>query len=163
MLACGRPIIIQFETGRRTGHPAALWPGGRPAPGNLPSEKVNPGSNLRPQKINLFSIEKRARTECGPVPLVAIELLPYCFVLETEYLNAYLSRLLEDRRISILDEQKTSQDAVSVKLKVSPDEETLLRQAAAAQRTVDGQKRVRVRHGHFSYRLEGSSTWAPAR
>src|SRR5208283_4862907 len=98
------------------------------------SEKINPGTNLGTQKTDLFPVEEGAISKVGLVSFVTVERLPNCLAAETENLHAHESRLLEYCRIAVLDKQKTSQDAISIKLKLLECKKGLFRQVSAAQR-----------------------------
>lgn len=106
------------------------------SPGNLPSQKVNRRTNRRTQESNLFSVEERAAAKRVLISFVTVQDFPYRFAEDAIDLDSYKSRLFDDSRISILDEQKASQHTVSVKAKVSQDKKSLSPQAAAAQGTV---------------------------
>jgi hypothetical protein len=110
------------------------------SPGNLPSQKVNGGPNLRMQKGDLFSVEERPASKRGSISFVPVQCFPHGFTEDTINFDRHPPRLLEDSRIPFLAEKKTPQHTVRVKPKISKDKESLSRQASAAQGTVDGQK-----------------------
>jgi len=74
------------------------------------------------------------------ISFVTVQGFPHRFAQDAIDFDSYKSRLFEDRRISVLDEQEASQHTVYVKLKISQDYKALLRQAAAPQGTIHGQK-----------------------
>jgi hypothetical protein len=110
------------------------------SPGNLPPEKINGNPNLRTQKSNLFSVEKRVAAKRLSISFITVQALPHRFAEDAIDLDSYESRLFEDPGIAVLDEQKTSQHTVSVKPKIPQDNEPLFRQTAAAQGTIHRQK-----------------------
>jgi hypothetical protein len=110
------------------------------SPGNLPPEKINGNPNLWTEKSNLFSVEKRVAAKRLSISFITVQGLPYRLAKDAINLDSHESRLFEDPGITVLDEQKTSQHAVSVKPKIPQDNEPLFRQAAAAQGTIHRQK-----------------------
>jgi hypothetical protein len=111
------------------------------SPGNLPSQKVDRRANLRTQESNLFSVEERVEAKRVLISFVSVQDFPNRCTQDAIHFDSYESGLFQDSRVSILDEQKTSQDTVSVKAKILKDKEPLFRQAAAAQGPVYCQKR----------------------
>lgn len=122
------------------------WAGGRQAarrcgpPWDLSSKKIDPSLNRRVQKSHLFSVKKSTAAKRGAIPFVSVEDCPHRFAENAINFDFYKSRLFENSRISILDDQKAFQHTVSVKPKISLHKESLFRQSAAAQRTIDRQK-----------------------
>jgi len=81
------------------------------------------------------------------ISFVTVQDFPNRRTQDAIHFDSYESGLFQDPRVSVLDEQKTSQHTVSVKPKISQDKKPLFRQAAAAQGPVYCQKR-RVRKSH---------------
>ena len=92
------------------------------------------------QEGDLFSVEERPASKRRSISFVPVQCFPHGFTKDTINFDWHPSRLLEDSRIPFLPEKKSPQHTVHVKPKISEDIESLSRQAAAAQGTVDGQK-----------------------
>ncbi len=92
------------------------------------------------QEGDLFSVEKRPKSMRGSISFVPVERFPHGFTEDAINLDRHSSWLLENSRIPFLAEKKAPQHTVGVKPKISDDIESLSRQAAAAQGTVDSQK-----------------------
>jgi hypothetical protein len=92
------------------------------------------------QEGDLFSVEKRPKSKRGSISFISVQRFPHGFTEDAINFDRHSSRLLENSRIPFLVEEKTPQHTVRVKPKISEDIESLSRQAAAAQGTVDGQK-----------------------
>jgi hypothetical protein len=92
-------------------HPAR----GFGSPGNLPSEEINGYPNLRMQKGDLFSIKERAAAKRLSISFVSVQSFPHRFTEDAINFDGHASRLFEDSRIPVLDEEKTSQYAMDMK------------------------------------------------
>jgi hypothetical protein len=92
------------------------------------------------QEGDLFSVEKRPASKRGAISFVPVQYFPHRFTKDAIDFDRHSPRLLENPRIPFLAEKKPPQHTVRVKPKISEDNESLSRQASAAQGTVDGQK-----------------------
>jgi hypothetical protein len=110
------------------------------SPGDLSAEKINRRPNFGTQKSHLFSVEECAAAKRVSISFVTVQDFPHRFAQNAINFDSDKTRLFDDSRITVLEEEKASQHTVSVKPKISQDKEPKFRQAAPAQRTVDGQK-----------------------
>src|ERR1700722_12870201 len=110
------------------------------SPWDLPAEKIDRRPNFGTQKSHLFSVEECAAAKRVSISFVTVQDFPHRFAQNAINFDSDKTRLFDDSRITILEEQKASQHTVSVKPKILQDKEPKFRQAAPAQRTVDGQK-----------------------
>ena len=93
--------------------------------GNLASEKIDRGPKFWTQKSDLFSVKQRAGALSRAIPFVAIQEFPDRLAEDAINFDSNQSRLFKNSRISVLDEQPTSQYPVSVKPKLSQNKEAL--------------------------------------
>jgi hypothetical protein len=110
------------------------------SPGNLSSEKIDRYPNLWTKKSNLFSVEQRATAKRLSISFITVQDFPHPFAEDAIHFYFDDSRLFEDPGVSVLNEPKTSKHTMPVKLEILQDKVPLLREGAAAQGTIHGQK-----------------------
>jgi hypothetical protein len=110
------------------------------SPGDLSAEKIDRSPNFGPQKSHLFSVEECAAAKRVSVSFITVQDFPHPFAEDAIHFYFDDSRLFEDPGVSVLNEPKTSKHTMPVKLEILQDKVPLLREGAAAQGTIHGQK-----------------------
>jgi hypothetical protein len=127
-----------------------FWPAG-----DLPAQEIDRRSDQRAEQTNFLSVKKRPGAKSGIISFVTIQHHPNSLVQDLVHLDRDDARLLRDARVSILDEPKPSQKAVSMKPKTLQDRMSLSRQTAPTKRTVRSKERWAGAF-HFVFRSEAN-------